>query len=471
MKTREGGNGAMQLDRQGCVILAAGEGKRMHSPRSKVLCEVAFKPLLGWVLDAAKQAGILDIAVVASCDDVKEAADGCEIYEQKERLGTGHAVMCAGDFIKNRGEDILVLCGDAPFIDAETITGAFKMHRGNNNDVTVISAVVANPKGYGRIVRKDGALAAIVEEADCDDDTRRISEINAGAYWFKAASLVSVLDGIKNDNAQGEYYLTDAVELLIKQGKSAGCYIADSADVALGANTPADILALNDIAREKIINKHLENGVLFLTRDGIIISPDIEIEPGATIMPGCMLSGATRIGGSSVIGPNTTLRDTVVGKDSRILSSLCVESTVGDGATVGPYTQLRSNSHIGDKTKIGDFVEIKNSTVGEGTAVAHLTYVGDSDIGRYCNFGCGVVFVNYDGEGKSRSTVKDFAFVGCNTNIIAPVTIGEGAYTAAGVTVTEDVPDGALAIGRARQENKTGWAKEKLEHYIERKSK
>ena len=461
----------MHLDRQGCVILAAGEGKRMHSPRSKVLCEVAFKPLLSWVIDAAKRSGIKDIAVVASSDDVKKAAEGCEIYEQKERLGTGHAVMCAGDFIKNHGENILVLCGDAPFIDTETIIGAFKAHAEKQNDVTVISAIVANAKGYGRIVRKDGALAAIVEDADCDDDTRRISEINAGAYWFKSKSLAAVLDNIKNDNVQGEYYLTDAVEISIKEGKGAGCYIADSADIALGANTPADILLLNEIAREKTINKYLENGVMFLGRDGIIISPDVEIAAGATIMPGCMLSGATKVGSGSIIGPNTTLHDTVIGSGSRINACQCTESTVGDGVTMGPWVQLRPNSHIGNSAKIGDFVEIKNSTIGEGTAVAHLTYVGDSDIGRYCNFGCGVVFVNYDGESKNRAIIKDYAFVGCNTNIIAPVTIGEGAYTAAGATITEDVPDGALAIGRAKQENKTGWAKKKLGKYIEKKSR
>ena len=461
----------MHLDKQGCVVLAAGEGKRMHSPCSKVLCEVAFKPLLGWVIDTARNSGIKEIAVVASSDDVKNAAEGCDIYEQKERLGTGHAVMCAGDFIKNRGENILVLCGDAPFIDAQTIADAFKSHTEKENDVTVISAIVANARGYGRIVRRNGTLAAIVEEADCDDDTRCISEINAGAYWFKAQSLVSVLDNIKNDNAQGEYYLTDAVELLIKEGKGAGCYIADSADVALGANTPAEILKLNDIARDKIIDRHLDNGVMFLCRDGIMISPDVEISAGATIMPGCLLSGATKIGSGSVIGPNTTLKDTTVGSDSRINACYCTESTIGDGVTMGPWVQLRPNSHIGSKAKIGDFVEIKNSTIGEGTAVAHLTYVGDSDVGRFCNFGCGVVFVNYDGEGKHRAVVKDYAFVGCNTNIISPVTIGEGAYTAAGVTVTEDVPDGALAIGRAKQENKTGWAKKKLEKYVEKKRK
>lgn len=455
-----------------CVILAAGEGKRMHSTSSKVLCEVAFKPMLSWVIDAARKADVKAICTVASSDDVKSAAEGCVICEQKERLGTGHAVMCAKSFLEeHKGDNTLVLCGDAPFIDAETITSSLEEHINGANDVTVISAVVKDPTGYGRIVRRDNLLAAIVEQADCNEATNIICEINSGAYWFKTDSLLSVLSNIKNDNAQGEYYLTDAVSLLIASGKRAGCFAAKSPYLALGANRPADLLRLNEIASEMAIEKWLSEGVRFIKRDGIIIGPDVEIEAGAVILPGTILIGKTKIGAGSEIGPNSYLVDTVIGKNSVFNSSQSHDAKVGDGAKIGPFVQLRPDSIIGDEVKIGDFVEIKNSTIGRGTSVAHLTYVGDSDVGEYCNFGCGVVFVNYDGENKNRSVIKDFAFVGCNTNIVAPVTVGEGAYTAAGVTVTKDIPDGALAIGRPELIIKEGWAANKLKKYVEKKTK
>jgi len=461
----------MELDKQGCVILAAGEGKRMHAPGSKVLCEVAYKPLVCWVIDAARKSGISDICVVASGDDVKQAASGCVIREQNERLGTGHAVMCASGFIEGRGAHTLILNGDAPFIDSETITAALDAHIKDDRSVTVISAIVADPSGYGRIVRDGGDLSAIVEDADCDEYTKRISEINSGAYWFETESLLSALKSINNDNAQGEYYLTDAVEILLSSGKKAGCFTARNSDIVYGANTTADLLKLNDIARDIIVSRHLGNGVLFLSRDGIVIGPDVVIEPGASILPGTILSGTTKIGAGSVIGPNSVLKDTVIGQGTTINASHCTESSVGDGARIGPFVHLRPGSTIGGKVKIGNFVEVKNSTVGDGTSLAHLTYAGDCEIGRHCNFGCGVVVVNYDGEQKEKVVVKDYAFIGCNTNLIAPVTVGESAYTAAGVTITENVPDGALAIGRARQVNKPGTGKKKLEKYIEKSKK
>ncbi|MEA4912629.1 MAG: bifunctional UDP-N-acetylglucosamine diphosphorylase/glucosamine-1-phosphate N-acetyltransferase GlmU [Oscillospiraceae bacterium] len=454
------------------VILAAGEGKRMHSTSSKVLCEVAFKPMLAWVVDAAKTAGIEDICVVANSDDVRQAADGCTICEQKERLGTGHAVMCAKGFLEARADgNTLVLCGDAPFIDADTIARSLDEHIQNANAVTCISAVVSDPTGYGRIVRREGRLAAIVEQADCNDATAVICEINSGAYWFRTDALLEALGAIKNDNAQGEYYLTDAVAILIKSGGRAGCFTAASADVALGANRPIDLLNLNDIASERAIARHLDNGVRFVKRDGIIIGPDVVIEPGAVIMPGTILYGKTFIGAGAVIGPNSLVSSSSIGAGTHFNSSQAYNCTVGRRATIGPYVQIRPDSVIDDKVKIGDFVEVKNSHIGEGTSVAHLTYVGDADVGKHCNFGCGVVFVNYDGEKKSRTVVKDYAFIGCNNNLIAPVTVGEAAYTAAGATITKDVPDGALAVGRPETRVIEGWAARKLKKYIEKQNK
>lgn len=455
-----------------CVILAAGEGKRMHAPHSKVLCEVAGKPLLSWVLSAVRGAGIEGICVVASSDDVKTAAGGCEIREQTKRLGTGHAVMCATDFLKsNQGGHTLVLCGDAPFIDAQTILASYAQHAEQDNALTVIAAEVPDPTGYGRIVRRGENLLGIVEEADCDALQKEIREINSGAYWFRTDALLDALSNLKNDNAQGEYYLTDALSYLIGTGQNAGCYRAANPNIVLGANRPIDLLTLNEIAARMTIGRHLAAGVHFIETSGIVIGPDVKIEPGATILPNCQLYGDSSVGEGAVIGPNTVLRDTVIGAGSTVNASQCTDSTVGAHVTIGPFVQLRPNSVIGDRVKIGDFVEVKNSTIGEGTSLAHLTYIGDSDVGKHCNFGCGVVVVNYDGEVKNRTTVGDFAFVGCNTNLVAPVRVGNGAYTAAATTVTKDVPDGALAVGRARQQNIEGWAARKLSKYIEKKSR
>ncbi|NLL90896.1 MAG: bifunctional UDP-N-acetylglucosamine diphosphorylase/glucosamine-1-phosphate N-acetyltransferase GlmU [Ruminococcaceae bacterium] len=463
----------MSKRRTNCVVLAAGDGKRMFSKSSKVLCEVSYKPMILWVLDAAKNSGIDEICAVISNEDVERTVgSGIHITYQKQRLGTGHAVGCAREFLEEHsGEETLILYGDVPFIDVETISESLKLHRDNNASATVISAVIKDPTGYGRIVRKGGNISAIVEEIDADDATASIKEINSGAGWFSTDDLLQSLDKISNDNAKGEYYLTDAIGIMISEGKKVAVYKSKSSDVTLGANTPLDLLNLNDIARERILKKHLSGGVHFVSRSGISIGPDVNIMPGAKILPGSILYGKTSIGSGSVIGPNSLVFESSIGKNTSFNSSQIRNSSIGDEAEIGPFVQIRPCSTISDKVKLGNFVEIKNSDIGEGTSVAHLTYIGDSDVGRYCNFGCGVVVVNYDGEEKKRTTVKDFAFVGCNTNLISPVTVGKGAYTAAGCTVIKDIPDGALAIDRGQLNIKPGWAANKLKKYIEKKSK
>ncbi|MEG0833140.1 MAG: bifunctional UDP-N-acetylglucosamine diphosphorylase/glucosamine-1-phosphate N-acetyltransferase GlmU [Oscillospiraceae bacterium] len=455
-----------------CVILAAGMGKRMHSAHSKVLCEVAFKPMIRWVVDAARAAGISGVCAVVGDDDVKAILPDCKIEYQTERLGTGHAVMCARGFLENCEEEhVLVLCGDAPFIDRETILGALSLHKDSGAAVTAISARLAEPAHYGRIVRESGDFSAIVEYADCTQQQLQINEINSGAYWFKKSGLLFALDRIKNDNAQGEYYITDAVAILAADGQKAVCYEGKNETAVLGANNAADLLELNEAAKKAIISRHLENGVSFVSTDGIVISPDAVIEAGAQILPGTLIKGKSFVGKGAVIGPNSILENTEIGERTVFNASQGYESRVGADARIGPYVHLRPDSIIEDSVKIGDFVEVKNSRVGEGTSLAHLTYIGDSDIGRFCNFGCGVVVVNYDGVSKFRTIVGDYAFIGCNTNLIAPVKIGNGAYTGAATTVTQDVPDGALAVGRARQTNIEGWAAKKLQKYIEKKQK
>ena len=455
-----------------CVVLAAGEGKRMHASHSKVLCTVAFKPMLAWVVDAAKNSGIDRICVVAGSDDVMRAAQDCVICEQTERLGTGHAVMCANDFLLRSGADnTLILCGDAPFIDPETIGWSLKQHIDDNNDVTVITAMAEVPGSLPRAVRSGDRLASILTEGDCTPETQALHEVVSGAYWFKTDCLLAALSELKNDNKEKEYRLSDTVEILSRKGGRCGCFTAANSDIALGANSPAELLRLNEVAARRALDRHLDNGVQFVSRDGILIGPDVDIAPGARIMPGSILYGSTKVGAGSVIGPNSLLCDSTVGENTQFNASQGYSCSIGSNVTIGPFVHIRPDSVICDKVKIGDFVEVKNSTVGEGTSLAHLTYVGDADVGKHCNFGCGVVFVNYDGESKSRNTVGDYAFVGCNTNLIAPVRVGNGAYTAAGSTITKDVPDGALAIERGQQHNVEGWAAKKLRKYIEKKSK
>jgi len=457
------------------LILAGGQGKRMKTTKPKVLLEVLGSPMLEWVIGACENAGLSQICVVKGYEAQQIDDYLCGRYEtvlQAERLGTGHAVMQATDFLnKNIDGNTLVLCGDAPFIDKDTINGALALHKQDNCAVTVVTSVIGNPTGYGRIIRTENGISGIVEHKDCTPEQLKINEINSGCYWFETKALLSVLSELTPNNAQGEYYLTDCIELLLKKGRKAQAYSSENPDVSLGANDRAGLLKLNDIARMKIINRHLDNGVEFTCLDGVIIGKDVTIGGGTHIKSGSQLFGKTSVGEGSVIGPNTILTDTVVG-DNVILNNVQAnKAVVEDKATIGPWVQLRPDSVVKKSAHIGDFVEIKNATIGERTAVAHLTYVGDSDVGANVNFGCGCVTVNYDGENKFRTVIGDNAFIGCNTNLVAPVKVGKGAYTAAGSTITGDVPDGALAIERGTTVIKEGYADTKLQKRNEKFAK
>lgn len=453
------------------VILAAGEGKRMKSRHSKVLCEVLFKPMLGWVLDAAAAAGASDRCVVTghNCGEVESylqsREDGCETVRQAERLGTGHAVLQAADFLsRHAGGHALVLCGDAPLMDAQSIRGAYEAHIKQGNAVTVISAVVGDPTGYGRILRSEaGGIFGIVEEKNADEGQKAIREINSGGYWFSVDGLLAVLGELPKNPVSGEYYLTDAIALLLERGLKAGAFAAGSEDVVLGANDRVQLAALNERARAAVLNGHRRAGVSIPCGDGVLIGPDVSIGTDTVILPGTILRGKVSIGEDCVIGPNSLLEDSTVGSHVKLNAVQCYQSQIEDGVTAGPFVHIRPNSLLRAGVKVGDFVEIKNSVVGNGSKVPHLTYVGDSDVGAHVNFGCGCVTVNYDGKSKNRCVVEDHAFIGCNTNLIAPVHIGEYGYTAAGSTITDDVPENALAIARARQVVKPMWVKGRQE--------
>lgn len=454
------------------VILAGGMGKRMKSDKPKVLLEVLGKPMLQWVIDACNDAGISNICVVKGygADMLDEYLLGSlRTVLQPERLGTGHAVSCASCFLEEFSDgNTLIAYGDSPFIDPETIKSSLELHIASKSAVTVITARLDNPRGYGRIIRSEDGIEGIVEEKDCSDSQRKINEISSGCYWFNTKKLLEALPRLQRNNSQGEYYLTDTISILKSDGCVAQAYLSDNQDSVLGANDRAGLLRLNDIARMKVIFKHLEAGVELISTDAVTISPDVKIAPGAKILPGSMLMGKTIIGRDSVIGPNTRLLNVTVGERSTLDNAVATDSRVGSDAKIGPFVQLRPGSVIADKAHIGNFVEIKNSAIGKGSSVSHLTYIGDSDVGKNVNFGCGTVTVNYDGSVKSRCEIGDNAFIGCNTNLVAPVKIGEAAYTAAGSTITKDVPDGALAIERGTQVIKEDYAKQKLKRHLEK---
>lgn len=455
----------MQLDKERCVILAAGDGGRTRAAAAICLREVAFKPVVAWVADAVQAAGIEQVRIVANDAAMEKTRYRCILTGQGGRLSTGQAVLRAGDFLQPGG-NTLVLYGDAPFIDAATIAAAYRLHLDENNDATVVTCAAGSPGGNPP-VRHDGLLYAVVpSDDDCDDELLTLPETDAGVCWFKTDTLLASLD---NSDTASMDDLGDIIMAITAAGGLADRYTVFDMRLALRADSAGGLLRLNEEAAATAIQQHLQNGVLFVSRDGVVIGPDVAIGAGTAILPGTLLSGATKIGKDCVIGPNTVLNNTVVGDNCAVNSSQLADSALGAGVTLGPYSQLRPGCTVGDGVKIGDFVEIKNSSIGEGTSVAHLTYIGDADVGRHCNFGCGVVFVNYDGESKNRTTIGDYAFIGCNTNLIAPVSVGEGAYTAAGTTVSKDVPAGAMAIGRVDQQNKPEWATKKLAGYIDKK--
>lgn len=448
------------------VILAAGEGIRMNSNLPKTLLKVLFKPMLAWVTDAVKKSSIGDICVITGykSDLIRDfLKDECETAYQSERLGTGHAVKCALDFLhRHKNGNVLVLSGDVPFIDSETISMSFNTHIFEQNGVTVVSAKLSDPSGYGRIITDaNNSFQKIVEEKEATNDEKDINEINSGAYWFNVAVLIDALAKLTNDNAKGEFYLTDTIEIIKKSGKNVGVYSAKKEEIALGANTRVQLSKLNEIARIRELEKHMLLGADIPCIDGVIIAEGAVIGKDTTVLPNTVIKENVIIGEFCVIGPNTVLENCVIADHTTLSNTVLKDSKVGSGASVGPFVHIRPDSEIRDNVHIGNFVEIKNSVVDDGTKLPHLLYIGDSDIGKKVNFGCGCVTVNYTGKYKYRTVVRDGAFIGCNTNLIAPVTVGERAYIAAGSTITSDVPENSLAIARSKQTLKENWVLEK----------
>ena len=442
------------------LILAAGKGTRMRSKLPKVLHKVGGKPMLQHVVDAAKKAGSAREVVVigAGAQLVTKEISEVEFVLQEEQLGTGHAVLSAKkNFAESEGT-VLILCGDTPLLTEKLLKNFTAAHESSNCAATVLTAKMPDATGYGRIIREeDGSFKKIVEEKDATELEKKIHEVNAGVYCFDVKKLFGALEKIGNDNAQGEYYLPDALTILKDAGEKIGAYTAEYADETLGINSRIQLAAADKFFRMKKNNELMNSGVTIIDPNTTFIDYDVDIGQDTIIYPNTYIEGKTIIGEDCAIGPNIRFANMKVGNKVTAQFSYCHEAEICDGVTLGPYVHIRPGTTIGENVKIGNFVEVKNSTVGEGSKLPHLQYIGDTDMGSGVNIGCGTVTCNYDGKQKFRTKIGDNVFVGCNTNLVAPVTVEEGAYIAAGSTITKDVPKDNLAIARARQTNISVW--------------
>lgn len=446
------------------VILAAGEGKRMKSEIPKVLHKVCGKEMVNHVIDTMRKSGLDDVNVIVGrgAEKVKRGTEGRSVsYSlQEKQLGTGHAVICAKDFLHNKKGIVAIFTGDAPLIKEDTVKKLIDYHEEGNYNAVILTSVIDNPTGYGRIIREGNQVKRIVEHKDCSEDELGVKEINAGMYSFNIEVLIESLGKLKNNNAQGEYYLTDVIAIMGNEGKKVGAMLTEF-DETLGVNSRVELAEAEKCMKERINKAHMDNGVTIIDPQNTYIEADVEIENDTIIYPGNVLQGKTSIKKDCILYPNNRIADSVIERGVSIQSSVIIESYVGEETTVGPYAYIRPESNIGKHVRIGDFVEIKKASIGDNTKVSHLTYIGDAEVGENCNFGCGTVTVNYDGEKKHKTIIGDNAFIGCNTNLVSPVEIKNNAYIAAGSTITKEVPEGSLAIARARQTNIEGWVERK----------
>lgn len=444
------------------VILAAGQGTRMKSKLPKVLHKALGKPMVQWVIDCLSQAGVHNKTAVLGHGGAQVEpviAGQAAIVYQTEQLGTGHAVMQAVPVLPADNDCVLVICGDTPLLRAQTIQQLIAMHQAEGNAVTLLTAHADNPTGYGRIVRQGQQIAAIVEQKDADEAQKLIQEINTGTYCFDQNFLLQYLSALDTNNAQKEYYLTDLIKIANQHGLPVGGFVLEDFSESLGVNNRIQLSQAEAVLRKRKCEEVMLAGVTLIDPAATYIGADVVIGNDTVIYPNVVLEGQTVIGSDNVIGMNCRFMDSTIGDGNDIQSTVIVESTVGNDCKIGPMAYLRPGTVLADNVKIGDFVEVKKSQVGEGSKIPHLSYVGDSVVGSRVNIGCGTITCNYDGVHKYQTTIKDGAFIGSNTNLVAPVTVEENAFIGAGSTITRDVPDSALAVTRADLRIKENWRK------------
>lgn len=452
------------------VVLAAGEGTRMKSKTPKVLHEIAGRSLVGHVVSAARELEPEQLVVVVghASEQVKGhlAAhyEGTRTAFQAEQNGTGHAVRMALEELGQAPDGtVVVVCGDTPLLSGETLSALVGTHGADGNAVTVLTAEVPDSTGYGRIVRDaaTGAVTAIVEHKDASEAERAIKEINSGVFAFDGRLLADALGKVRTDNSQGEEYLTDVLGILREAGHRVGASVAGDHREILGINNRVQLAEARRLLNQRLLERAMTAGVTVVDPASVLVDVTVTFERDAVVHPGTQLLGATHVAEDAEVGPNTRLRDTVVGRGARVDNTVADGAVIGESASVGPYAYLRPGTRLGAKAKAGTYVEMKNASLGEGTKVPHLSYVGDATIGEYTNIGAASVFVNYDGEAKHHTTIGSHCRTGSDNMFVAPVTVGDGAYTAAGSVITKDVPAGSLAVARGQQRNIEGWVARK----------
>ena len=444
------------------IILAAGQGTRMKSKLPKVLHKVLGKPMVQWVIDCLTAAGVTDKITVLGHGAEQVAtvvAEQTSIVYQTEQLGTGHAVMQGVKALGTENDCVIVICGDTPLLQADTIKALLAKHSAEKNMVTVLTAQASDPTGYGRIVRNGAQIEAIVEQKDATEEEKTITEINTGTYCFNQQFLLQYLPTLTTNNAQKEYYLTDLIKIANQNQFPVGGYQLDDFSESLGVNNRVQLAQAEQVLRQRKCNEVMLAGVTLIDPASTYIGADVVIGSDTIIYPNVVLEGATVIGSDNIIGMNCRFVDSIIGDNNDIQSTTIVESTVGNGCKIGPMAYLRPGTVLADQVKIGDFVEVKKSKIGTGTKIPHLSYVGDAVVGSSVNIGCGTITCNYDGVNKYQTTIKDNAFIGSNTNLVAPVVVEEKAFIGAGSTITKDVPADTLAVVRGELRLKDDWSK------------
>lgn len=449
------------MSKRFAVVLAAGVGSRMKSSLYKVLHPVCGKPMVQHVVDQLHKSQLDEIVTIVGhgAESVQEQLGDQTAYAvQGEQLGTGHAVQMASSQLEGKQGTTVVVCGDTPLLTSETISQLMNQHEQEQAKVTVLTTTVENPTGYGRIIRNEqGHVEKIVEEKDANETEQAVREINTGTYCFDNELLFDALKQVSNNNAQGEYYLPDVLEIANNRGEKVAAFQTNNVNETVGVNDRIALSKAEKLLKDRINEHHMRNGVSIVDPDNTYIGADVIIGTDVTIEPGTHIKGQTQIGNNTTIGPNTEVENCEIGEGTTIKHSVVTDSYVGANVQIGPFAHIRPESHLEDDVKIGNFVEVKKTSMQAGSKASHLSYLGDAEIGSDVNVGCGSITVNYDGRSKHKTVIEDGAFIGCNSNLVAPVKVEKGAYVAAGSTITKNVPEKALSIARSRQENKEGY--------------
>ena len=444
------------------LILAAGKGTRMKSSIPKIIHKVNGVPMISKIINVLNNLNPEENILILGYkkeEVLKVVGEDSSYVLQNEQLGTGHAVMQAKEELKDYDGDVMILCGDTPLLKSETLKALYDFHKSTNATTTILTSIYENPFGYGRIIKENGLVKAIVEEKEATQEIKKIKEVNAGVYCFNAKELFKALDKIDNNNEKGEYYLTDVIGIQVKENKKVQSFILEDSQEILGVNSKVELAIANQVLRERKNISLMEEGVIFLDPKSSYIEENVTVGKDTIIYPNVVLEGNTQIGENCKIIGNTRIVDSILKDNIVIESSVIEESIIENGVTMGPFAHLRPKSHLKEMVHIGNFVEVKKSTLEKGVKAGHLTYLGDAQVGENTNIGAGTITCNYDGVNKFKTIIGKEAFIGSDSMLVAPVTIGEKALVGAGSVITKDVPDKSLAVSRSKQIIKTDWRK------------